>query len=308
MTTDARSWRKVALLLLYTAVVTGAWMWWRARSAFDAEALLQTLPEARMIHVYVDFNLLRGAGFLDVLAGSKTPLEAEYIRFVKDTGFDYRTDLDAAALGFDQGKTYIAAKGRFDFARLSAYAKSQGGSCEGALCQMPGSQPTRVISFQALRPDVLALAVSPEKDTATTMAVGKWKVEPKITRAPVWIAAPGTAFQNTSALPDGSRAFLSPLAQTQRADFTLIPAPQGFTLDFNATCAAPEACSEAAAQLTQTTNLLRKMLGRDKLQPSPEDLTSILTGGQFEAKGTALTGHWPIDKRFLDKLVTDRLP
>ena len=50
------------------------------------------------------------------------------------------------------------------------------------------------------------------------------------------------------------------------------------------------------------------MLMRDNLKPSAADLTSVLTGGQFRSQGSSLNGSWPVDREFLDKLVSDRLP
>ena len=301
-------WRKLFLLCLYTALVTGAWVWWQGRKTLDADGLLQTLPEERMVRAYVDLKLLRSAGFLDVLAGSKTPLEPEYLAFIKATGFDYRTDLEAVAAGFADERTYIAARGRFDWVRLAAYAKTQGGSCQGTNCQMPGSQPKRNISFAPLRPDVLALAVTPEPGGALAIFLGKWKNPPRIPTTPLWVSAPGSMFSDAAALPDGSRAFFSPLAQTSHADFKLSPSPNGFSLDLLGTCLTPAACQEVAGQLTKITELLRKMLARDNLKPPPADLSSVLTGGEFSAQESSVIGRWPMDRTFLDKLVADRLP
>src|SRR5437879_6150628 len=104
-----------------------AWAYFRsAAQIYDAAALVQTLPPDKAVHAYVDFALLRQGGYLDLLAGAKASEEADYKKFVMDTGFDYRTDLDAAALAFRNGSVYMALRGRFDWDRLQKYAASQG--------------------------------------------------------------------------------------------------------------------------------------------------------------------------------------
>ena len=54
------------------------------------------LPADRATLVYIDTDALRKSGLLDLLAGSKAAEEADYRKFVEQTGFDYRTDLDAS--------------------------------------------------------------------------------------------------------------------------------------------------------------------------------------------------------------------
>ena len=128
---------------------------------------------------------------------------------------------------------------------------------------------------------------------------------------PIWVSAPGAFFGEVSSLPSGSRLFLSPLRDTQRATFTLGTAaplePARFELRLDASCRSLHAAAEIARQLTDSTGLLRSMLSRDKLAPNPADLSGVLTSGRFEAQGTRVSGLWGIDRKFLDTLVSGQL-
>ncbi len=44
--------------------------------------------------------MLRSAGILDLLAGSKSAEDPDYKKFVDESGFDYCTALDRLAIGF----------------------------------------------------------------------------------------------------------------------------------------------------------------------------------------------------------------
>src|ERR1700691_4838632 len=85
--------------------------WKRGLRHFDATALIECLPPDRSTHVYLDVAALRASGILDLIAGSKALEEQDYRQFVEQTGFDYRVDLDAAAVGFVSGDTYFALRG-----------------------------------------------------------------------------------------------------------------------------------------------------------------------------------------------------
>ncbi len=102
---------------------------------------------------------------LDLLAGSKAAEEPDYRRFVEQTGFDYRTDLDAVRGGVLHGDVYFALRGRFEWKQLAEYARDRRAeSAVNAMCEMPASTPERHISFYPLKSDVLALAVSAKQD------------------------------------------------------------------------------------------------------------------------------------------------
>jgi len=285
----------------------GIWQWRRA--AYDAAYLLQCLPLDQSVEVYIDVGQLRSSGLLDVLAGSKASEDADYRGIVEQTGFDYRTDLDAVAAAFLHGDVYLAVKGRFNWKRLSQYAQAQQGRCQNSSCSMPASQPNRYISFYPLSSGVLAFAESSAEQGTSMIAAGESKIASPIPSAPVWISAPAFAFGELGTLPAGLRAFLSPLADVSKAEFSVRPAKEkgGFEVVLDAPCASPEVAAAVAGKFTHTTDLLQKMLQRDKLTPSSADLSGVLVAGRFESHESRMRGVWPIDRRFFESLVSGKV-
>jgi hypothetical protein len=290
----------VALIVLLGAAVA-LFEWRRSATQFDEKGLLSSLPRDRAVKVYLDADALRAGGLLDSIAGSQASEEPDYRHFIEQTGFDYRRDLNAAAASFVNGDVYIAARGHFDWTRLAEYARSQHGECSGSFCSMPASQPKRYISFHPLRDNVLALAVTGEQRGAAGIAgPGPQRADATdpVPSSPVWISAPGTAFRDLSGLPDGSH-ILSPLADAEEVSFSL----GASKIQLDAICSSPEVAASVVVKFTATTNLLRSMLQRDKLTPSPADLSGVLVAGRFETRASHAIGTWPIQKPFIDSLL-----
>jgi hypothetical protein len=291
--------------MILAGVLMGGGAFWFYSRPYDAARLVQTLPPDRALHAYLDLGLLRQSGLLDLIAGSPALEEPEYRRFVDETGFDYRKDLDAVAIAFRDGDRYLSARGRFDWSKLSAYAEKHEGHCDGPLCTLPGSVPGRVISYYMLRRDVLALASSTGPTARDMIGPGSWKDPLAIPAVAVWVSAPPYVFSNTGSLPDGSRSFLSPLAKRARSTyFTLGPGSdaKSFELRMEVTSDTPQSAAELAKQLSDTTDLLVKMLKRDKMTPNPADLSGVLVAGKFQANESKVTGTWPIDRSFVEAL------
>ncbi len=160
------------VVVLCVAAVAVA-RWWRISAPYDAARLISALPTDRATVVYLDTEQLRRSGMLALLAGSKAAEEPDYLKFVNDTGFDYRTDLDAVAAAFEENRFYATLRGRFRWKQLTAYAESQGGECHYSVCTMLGSTPDHNISFYPLKPDVLALAVSTDPRAVNKVLV-RW--------------------------------------------------------------------------------------------------------------------------------------
>ena len=59
-----------------------------------------------------------------------------------------------------------------------------------------------------------------------------------------------------------------------------------------------------AGVLTQTTDLLRGMIVRDKLTLDKGSLSSVLVSGRFEARAAKVTGAWPMDRRVIEALIS----
>lgn len=299
-------WLIAAAFLLIVAGAVGGFIKWRSSRDYDATRLVTTLPRNGSAIVYLDFATLRAAGLLDALAGSKATEEPEYRKFVEDSGFNYRSDLDAVAVAFQDGNMYATARGTFRWKRLADYAQASGGACANSVCELPASQPGRFISFYLLRSNVLALAVSPDRHGVDI--INPPKGEPVFRSSdPVALSAPGSVFENAGVLPPGARAFLSPLSTATRVTFyagSTAGDKTKLALRLDAECASPEAARVLAEQLQSTTQLLKNMLAREKMTPSPADLSGLLVAGSFLAKEGRVEGSWPLDRRFVDGLLS----
>jgi hypothetical protein len=305
--------KKGAAIAAVLGVLLGVWGYWFYSRPYDAVRLVQCLPQDRSLHAYMNVGLLRSAGILDLLAGSKAAEEADYQKFVEQTGFDYRTDLDAVAAGFRDGDEYFAVQGRFKWDRLSSYAQSHQGKCGAGqgedTCSMPASQAGKTISFSLLRRDVLALAVTRDPQGSRAIFPGFWKDPPKIPAAALWISAPPYVFADAKTLPAGLSPFKSQLEKARDTVFTLGPSQDGksFELRMNVDCATPDDAATMAAQFSSVTDLLKKMLDRDKLKPTSADLSGVLIAGHFEAQKDQVTGTWPIERKFIESLVSGKV-
>ena len=104
MRTRIQPWQLAAIVIL----LCGSILWfahWRSTSRpYGAAELIQCLPPEQATHMFIDVAALRSSGILDLLAGSRAAEEADYKKFVDQTGFDYRTDLDAVAGAFGMGE------------------------------------------------------------------------------------------------------------------------------------------------------------------------------------------------------------
>jgi len=301
--------KKAAVAAAVIGVLLGVWGYLYYSSPYDAARLVQCLPSDRALHLYLNVGLLRSGGILDLLAGSQGAEEPEYKKFVEETGFNYRTDLDAVAAAFRDGDTYFAVQGRFQWNRLADYARSHQGSCQEGMCSMPATQPGKTISFALIRRDVLALAVAREKQAARVIFPGLWREPPKIPAVAIWVSAPPYVFADAKNLPAGLGPFRTQLEHARSSEFTLGPSQEAskFELRMTVQCATSEDAAKMATQLTSVTDLLKKMIERDKLQPSAGDLSGVLVAGQFAAKDEQVSGTWPIERRYIESLVSGKL-
>ncbi len=144
----------LAGILALCALVFGWLAWSRVRSSRVAEPLLRYAPSNAQIYAFLDFELLRRTGVLRRLAGPGGVEEPDYRRFVDQTGFDYRRDLDAVVVAKRGTAVFAVVTGRFDDVRLRKYASSNGGNCADAYCYVPGAPP---VSFVQIRPGIYGL-------------------------------------------------------------------------------------------------------------------------------------------------------
>jgi len=291
-----------ALLAAAAATAALAWYLWTGRGLAPAE-MLAHLPSADSPLLFIDVGALRQAGILDLIAGSKAAEESEYTAFVARSGFDYRRDLDAVMASFQGGQTFLIARGRFDWRRLEAYAREQGGSCERSFCRLPAATPGRRLSFFALRRDTLAFASSPNEWAAEQMR-GASKAGPRfaLPSDPAWLAIPGATLRMSDAYPAGTRLFAKALENAERVILAAGRDGGRMRLRMDATTRSEEDAVILRAQLEKVTEVMTKFIARLDQKPNPSDLSGVLTGGTFRREGLRVVGTWPVPREFLEAL------
>jgi hypothetical protein len=262
------------------------------------------LPPDNAVYAYLNVSALRSAGILEKLAGPVSGEEADYRKFVADSGFNYREDLDSLAVAFREGDIYYAAQGRFDWAKLEAFAPAHGGSCERFLCRMAGSEPGRDVTYYMPRTNVLAIAVSRHATAGDMIAPGTWRNQPRIDNVGMWVSAPPPALKDLNSVPAALRPFLEPLRDSTSAVFTLGQAKEDFELKLVATAKDGAGAAKIAKQYSDVTTLVTRLLESEKTPVSEADLSGMLTGGRFNTKDQEVTGIWPISKELVESLAS----
>ena len=301
-----RPWQLAIMVVALCVAAVAVARWWRISAPYDAARLISTLPAEKATVVYLDTAEWRRSGMLALLAGSKAAEEPDYRKFVDETGFDYRTDLDALAAAFVDNRVYATLRGRFSWKQLTAYAESQGGECHYSVCTMLGSTADRNISFYPLKSDVLALAVSTDPRAVSSIGTGS-KLQMSVPRDPFWISVPATTFNRPEAFPVGTRAFLSPLAHAEKIVFAAGPQGDRLQLRLEVACATPDAAAELVKQLTGVTGLLKSMIEREHMTPNPRDLSGVLVAGTFEQRQSTVIGTWPVERGFVEALASGQI-
>lgn len=268
-----------------------------SRTFFDPAVLLSRFPVEEAAVFSADVAKLRGGGFL---TSSTQPLEPEYKQFLDATGFDYKRDLDSVAASFSGSGTYIIARGRFDFKKLEAYAKAQGGNCYQRLCRMQGSKPERRISFLPLRDDVIALAVSTDDLAAAKLENLGPRVTAQLPLEPVWLTVPGAYLRNRDLLPMSLRVTLSGIITADKVTFTLSQAGGGIELRMQAACRSVDEARILSSQLRSSTSQLKEAVG--KAGSGADELAVTLAAGNFDQKEKLVAGAWPLPRTLLQNL------
>ncbi len=292
----------VALLL---AVSFLAWWFWQKRG--DSDAWFRRLPGENVLLLHLDVAALRATTSLSPLLQSQVPPDPDYAAFVRQTGFDYQRDLDQAAVCYLPDRVYILARGRFDPARLRAYAQAQGGICPGDRpCHMPASQPDRRISFLLLSSDTLALATAPETDAVLAL-----QKEPTVNATPLaqtartmnggssllWLtAAPSTLGQ---ALPGNAALLAGALAKAQRAYLFLNPQPAGLQVVLHAVCAS----ESQAAEIRRLLQGIHDLIG-GLARKGPAEWARILNSAIVDQQGSVARVTCLLDAETLRQLGT----
>jgi len=141
--------------------------------------LLSRLPADAPVVAYIDvaaLKRLQGSPLAAILglAGENPREDRDYQDFVRDTGFDYTRDLDRAAVAFwpssapttprgaADNRTLAVADGRFDQAKIKAYALRTGKLVAAggrSFYAVPGDPP---VALEFLTPTRIALTSGPD--------------------------------------------------------------------------------------------------------------------------------------------------
>jgi len=291
------------------AVAITAMLWgidyYRHRFVRSDRDLFRLLPPGDATVFYLNVAALRHAGLLRLLTGAKTAEEADYRSFVRETHFDYERDVDAIAGAVANQQAFFAIRGRFDWSRLRQYAAAHGGDCRGSLCETPATHAGRWLSFQAIQPDVMALALSQQRGAAQTVRPSAQAFRGAIPDRPVWARVSQSVLKNPAGLPLPLRIFAISLQFANPVMLSLSPADEHgeeFKLELDAQCANAAMAETVRNQLDLNTKLLKLELAREHVRPNAADLTGLLTAGAFQVVERRVIATWPVRKELLQSL------
>jgi hypothetical protein len=295
---------RTGLAVAGVVLLAAGGIYWRLSRSLPAADLLKRLPSANAMVLYVDFDALRRAGVLQLFDGSKTGEDPEYKSFVAATGFNYTRDLDTAAVAFAPSGKYLLLRGRFEWPKLDAYVKNQQGQCANSVCRMTGSTPERRISFFPLRSGVMAMAVSTDDFAVQRLATPGSGPDPEVPHAPLWLSIPPSVLKSGESLPEGTRMFAHSMDRADSVSLELAPEGNRLAMRLNVLCRTGEDAAQVASELARITALLRELIQREHQTPNSGDLSGVLTSGSFKAEGKRVSGYWPIERKFVENMLT----
>ena len=302
------SWFLVLVAAIVAAGVCGLVVWNRWGRSPSLESLLSRLPDRNALTIHVNFAELRKAGLADLMAATPVAEDPDYLRFVTESGFDWKTDLDEVTATKTGDDWYSFAVGRFDLEKLRNYVVSRRGDCRNGICEVPGTTPGRLISFYPAGPRVLALASS--KGHLAVYSLQR-KANPAwvggVPQGQAWVSFNGSILTGEPALPAGGRLFGKVLAETERTTFSIVPGASGLEVRMRAFCSDPAGAGNVKAQLEGVTKEFKAYFGRLGQTASPADLSGLLLSGEFGINGNEVTGRWPVHAEFLKKLASGGL-
>ena len=279
-------WVFLVIAVVVAAVLFGIDRYRHRFVRSDAD-LIRLLPRNGATRFYVNVAAVR-----QVLGPAKRE-DPEYRRFVDETGFDYQRDADALAGTADSSELLFLVRGRFDWDRVRRYVAQHGGANEAG----------RWVSFIAVQPDVIGLAVSADRSAAQKLLVHEKKPGGNPPPYPVWVEPSQKLLRNPVDLPFPVRILAIWLQSANPVVLGLGPAANGeFALRLDATFPNPVTAKTTRNQLEIETRMLKLELAREHRQPSADDLTGLLAAGRFEVSGDQLKGIWPVRKELLDSL------
>ena len=304
-------------MLLAVVLAAGtAWVLWRQKR--DQVILFDRLPGENLALLHLDVGRLRQAAALAPLLRARVDPDPDYSAFVKQTGFDYQRDLDAAAICYLPDRVYLLARGRFDPPRLRQYALAQGGRCAGTRldqpCSMPASQPGRAISFLLLSPRVLALATAPEADavkqletapvpSAESLAKAATAIDPA---ALLWATAtPASLDQAVSGTADLSpnlALFSRSLAGAQRAFLVLKDQAPNLGLSLKVICTSEAQAADMRRLWQGLNDFIGGLMRGSRRRGSLSAWDKVFASAVIQQEQNTVRATWTLDPAALESL------
>jgi hypothetical protein len=297
-----RGWHIAVLLGVIAVVGIAIAVFSTTASRLDAAAMAGYFPARPAILAFIDVGAIRDSGLLEKLAGSAAAEASDYRTFVKNTGFDYKRDLDRVMVNSANGSHYFLLQGRFDWDRLRSYARENGGKCEGYDCSMRGSTPERMISFRKLASNTMALASGTSEDAAKDIQRRGARRDFPIPGEPLWVHVPSEALQSMTELPPGMKLFVRALETAEQMLLTLGPTSETFNLTLDVTCRTEQDAAVMKAQFEGLTALVQNLIRRENQRPSAKDLSGLLTSGSFSRTGRHVIGKWVVERALIESL------
>src|SRR5882724_12313596 len=122
-----------AAVVLVVAVAFALHHYFATDSGIERESALALIPADTQSIAFADISRLRGAPFFSGLGDwvpQSQPVDAEYAKFLHDTGFDYERDLDHVVIAtIKRGAVtefFVVGDGRFDRKKINAYVSQFG--------------------------------------------------------------------------------------------------------------------------------------------------------------------------------------
>lgn len=215
--------------------------------AEEASALISELPADSPFIGYVDTAAFRNSAFLnDALAFSPSPTpSADYGKFMQETGFDFRRDLDRFALAVEPAQdgsdstVIVIADGRFDPSKITAYASNHEGTASTRHGQpyfvFHDNEDNRTFSLTVISPTRVRIVSgrSGLKVTEGSGATPPPAYTPAAQHLSLVAGAPMFAIAETAGLRTQSAQHLGQYADTMKGVrwVTFTAAPQGDSLN-----------------------------------------------------------------------------
>lgn len=280
-----------------TGFAVGTWLYRTTFLGIPGGEQVARLPQAKL-RLSIDVKALRAAGIVEKLAGKQAE-EPEYVQFVKETGFDYKRDLDLVIASYSAAETLAILTGRFDWYGMRQYAAKHGGGCKDGVCRMAASTPGRHLSYAKLAEGQLAFASSADSDAVTKLTRPSGASPSMPSNQPIWFLIPPELLKDTSTLPGAAQMLATALSGSGQVMLAIGANAKAYEARLEAECQSAEQAAQIVRELQAATTVLQRTM---PAQQGQQTLSGILSGGKFSSDNTKITGLWPIEAGFFEAL------